>query len=103
MTALPSLLETLEARGVRLSLRLVVDAPAGALDDEARAALAEHRPMILAALGRDALWAELSAWRWGPAVEGAPPGPEEPPIDPRWLHEFNRLNGRAQPAEEPQR
>ncbi|OJW10323.1 MAG: hypothetical protein BGO49_07180 [Planctomycetales bacterium 71-10] len=94
MTALPSLLETLESRGVRLSLRLVVDAPAGALDDEARAALAEHRPMILAKLGRDALWADLSTWRWGPAVEGADPGPEEPSIDPRWLKAFNELTGR---------
>jgi hypothetical protein len=70
-------MESLEARSVKLSLRMVVDAPTGVLDDETLAALAEHKPMILARLGREALWAELSTWRWGPALhlENLPPPP----------------------------
>lgn len=81
---LPTLFETLEARGVGLSLRLVVDAPAGALDDKIRAALAEQKPHILARLGREAEWAELSRQRWGPGHEpsGSPLPPRTGPREP---------------------
>ena len=69
--------------GVTLSLRLVVDAPAGALTPEVRAALVSHKNTLLAFLAcadpgtgaRPILWpprsAELAQWpirwreRWG--------------------------------------
>jgi len=100
MTALPTLMRSLEAKGVRLSLRLVVDAPAGAVDDETRAALAEHKPIILARLGRDALWDSLKDQRWGPAL-GPEPDDGDPLGDPTadWLRELNALVGRPNPPE----
>jgi hypothetical protein len=54
---------------VKLGLRLVVDAPRGAVADELRAALAAHKPHLLARLGRAAQWAALAAQRWGPALD----------------------------------
>ena len=65
---LPELVEALEARGVKLSLRLVVDAPRGVMTDQIKAALAVHKPALLARLGRDALWEHLAAQRWGTAA-----------------------------------
>ena len=64
---LPELMDALEARGVKLSLRLVVDAPRGVVTDQIKTALAAHKPALLARLGRDAQWEALAAQRWGPA------------------------------------
>jgi TubC N-terminal docking domain len=64
---LPDLVNALEAKGVRLSLRLVVDAPRGVMTDQIKTALAAHKPTLLARLGRDAQWEHLAAQRWGPA------------------------------------
>jgi len=74
---LSELVETLEARGVKLSLRLVVDAPRGALTDVVKTALAAHKPALLARLGRDAQWEALATQRWGPALNDPTPG--DPP------------------------
>jgi hypothetical protein len=65
---LPDLIAALDARGVRLSARLVVDAPAGVLTPELRDALAAHKPLLLQRIVRGMVWAELSGWRWGPAL-----------------------------------
>jgi TubC N-terminal docking domain len=64
----------LERLEVKLSLRLVVDAPAGAITPEVKAALADHKPALLARLGREAHWEKLSKERWGPALNDATPG-----------------------------
>ncbi|MHB8763134.1 MAG: TubC N-terminal docking domain-related protein [Deferrisomatales bacterium] len=56
MTAL-ALLRDIEAQGIRLEAqgdRLRVDAPAGALTPELRAALAEHKPELLRVLAAGA-------------------------------------------------
>jgi predicted metal-dependent hydrolase len=50
-----ALLEDLKSQDVRLEVdgeRLVVDAPAGAITDEIRNTLAEHKPMLLKLLER---------------------------------------------------
>ena len=65
---LSELVETLDVRGVKLSLRLMVDAPRGALTDQIKSALAAHKPSLLARLGKQAEWEHLSAQRWGPAL-----------------------------------
>ncbi len=70
---LPELVEALEAGGVKLSLRLVVDAPRGVMTDQIKAALAAHKPTLLARLGRDAQWEYLAAQRWGPALNDSNP------------------------------
>jgi hypothetical protein len=82
---MPELMHACEALGVKLSLRLVVDAPRGALGDEHREALQAHRTALLVHLARREQWAELSPLRWGPAVGDPTPGivVEAPaPIDP---------------------
>ena len=66
---LPDLMNALEARGVRLSLRLVVDAPRGAMTDQIKSALVAHKATLVARLGRDAQWQSLAALRWGPAID----------------------------------
>jgi hypothetical protein len=76
---LTNLTSTLEARGVRLSLRLVVDAPRGAITPELRDALTAHKPLLLHRLGREAAWGVLSAQRWGQAQGDPEPGID---IDP---------------------
>lgn len=63
---LDTLFTQLDAAGAKLSLRVVVDAPAGSVSDEAKAALAEHKPLVLMRLAREAQWASLSRERWGP-------------------------------------
>ena len=65
---LPELVSTLEARDIKLSLRLVVDAPQGAMTDRIKTALAAHKAALLARLGREAQWEQLAAQRWGPAL-----------------------------------
>ncbi len=62
------LVETLDVRGVKLSLRLRVNAPAGVITPEIKAELARHKPSLLARLGKEAEWEHLSAQRWGPAL-----------------------------------
>jgi hypothetical protein len=76
---LPELQSCLDHLGVNLSVRLVVDAPAGAMTPEVKEALATHKPTLLAllALGLPAVhpdWDRLSRERWGPAVGDPDPG-----------------------------
>jgi hypothetical protein len=73
------LLHALDDRGVRLSLRLVVDAPRGALTDELRSALVAHKPNLLARLGKQAEWEYLSTLRWGPALGERPEATDDHP------------------------
>jgi TubC N-terminal docking domain len=70
----PDLIASIDARGVRLSARLGVDAPAGSMTPELRDALAEHRALLLQRLVREMAWAELSPLRWGDAVGDPTPG-----------------------------
>jgi hypothetical protein len=72
------LLAALDAQDVHLSARLVVDAPAGALTPELREALTAHKPLLLQRVVRELVWAELSLWRWGPAVGDPTPGIDNP-------------------------
>jgi hypothetical protein len=71
---LAELTAALDAQGVRLPARLVVDAPAGVLTAELHDALAAHKPLLLQRVVREMVWAELSTWRWGsaPTDDGAP-------------------------------
>jgi hypothetical protein len=76
---LPELQTCLERLGVKLSLRLVVDAPAGVMTPEVKHALATHKPALLAmlAVGSPPVrpdWDRLSRERWGPAVGDSAPG-----------------------------
>lgn len=71
---LPELTEALDALGVRLSVRLVVDAPRGVLTPEIRDALAVHKPLLLLRLSREAQWETLCHERWGPAIGDPTPG-----------------------------
>lgn len=75
MTA-AELLAMLDSRGIRLSARLVVDAPGGTLTPELREALAVHKPLLLQRVVREMVWAELSTWRWGGSDEA--PGIDNP-------------------------
>jgi hypothetical protein len=50
------------------------DAFRGALRAEHREALQAHRTALLVHLARREQWAELSSWRWGPAVGDPTPG-----------------------------
>jgi hypothetical protein len=72
--SLPELALILAERGIGLTLRLVVDAPRGALTPDVRDALEEHKPMLLMGLARQAQWDALKDQRWGPAVEDPTPG-----------------------------
>src|SRR5438094_489955 len=74
---LADLLVALNARGIKLTLRLVVDAPRGVMTQELRNALAAYRPSLLARLGREAEWEYLAALRWGPARENGPEATED--------------------------
>jgi hypothetical protein len=76
---LPELQSCLERLGVKLSLRLVVDAPAGAMTPEVKEALATHKPSLLVLLtsGSPTVrpdWERLSKERWGPAIGDPTPG-----------------------------
>jgi hypothetical protein len=70
---LPDLISALDSLGVRLSARLVVDAPKGALYPELRDALADHKALLLQRVVRELVWAELSTLRWGPAARDPTP------------------------------
>lgn len=65
---LADLVTAVEASGIRLSLRLVVDAPAGIVGPEIRDALRQHKPHLLVRLASEAQWQASRATRWGPAV-----------------------------------
>jgi hypothetical protein len=65
---LPELKSWLDGLGVKLSLRLRVDAPAGVITPEVKAELERHKPSLLARLGKEAEWEHLSVQRWGPAL-----------------------------------
>ena len=62
---LPELQSHLDRLGVRLSVRLVVDAPARAITPEVKEALATHKPALLARLTNGPL---LPRSRLGAAV-----------------------------------
>jgi hypothetical protein len=71
---LAELMHALDDLGVRLSARLVVDAPVGALTPEMRDALSDHRALLLQRVVREMVWSELCTIRWGPAVGDPEPG-----------------------------
>jgi hypothetical protein len=65
----------MDSLGVRLSIRLAVDAPRGVLTPELVDALTEHKALLLTRLAREAQWVALSTQRWGPALtDGWHPG-----------------------------
>jgi hypothetical protein len=63
---LTDLITTLDALDVRLSARLVVDAPAGALSPELRDALAGYKPLLLEQVVREMARPEPPTRREGP-------------------------------------
>lgn len=68
----PELCERLRGSGARFGLKLVVEG--AALDDETRAALAEHKPLVVARVASAMQRAALDAWDWGSQPgNGAPP------------------------------
>jgi hypothetical protein len=71
---LPDLAATLDDLGVRLSVRLVVDAPRGVLSEEIKTALSAHKVLVLQRVVRELVWAELSTCRWGPVAADPTPG-----------------------------
>ncbi len=80
---LPTLLARLEAAGVELTLHLDVIGPDDALTDHLVEVIRAHKPLLLSHLARQALWAELSSWRWGPALNAPEPGIDSRgPTDP---------------------
>jgi hypothetical protein len=104
---LPELTTTLEALGVRLSARLVVDAPSGALTPELRDALAVHKALLLERVARELVWEELSLKRWGPAADDPTPGidstgparrglPPEAALDPYAIAEREAIRAEAE-------
>src|SRR6516165_3448036 len=95
---LPEVIAALDDRGVKLSLRLVVDAPRGAMTDELRRALAEHKPSLLARLGRAAQWEYLSTLRWGPALSDQPDAADDHP-DPYAIAERRSVQDGCSPPE----
>src|SRR5947208_300012 len=72
--SLPNMLATLDTLGINLSVRLVVDAPAGVVTPEIRDALSAYKVLLLERVVREMRWAELSLLRWGPAVGDPEPG-----------------------------
>jgi hypothetical protein len=104
---LDDLTATLDTLGVRLSARLVVDAPYGVLTPEIKSALSAHKPALLARLaaGGDEAdvqsrpsWDELSRWRWGPAIDAPTPGIIiDRPDRVRMLDAFRAAHGAPDP------
>ena len=92
---LPDLQTSLERLGVKLSLRLVVDAPAGAMTPEVKEALATHKSTLLALL----VGAYTSP---DPSTPGWPPRPGELstwpiPWHERWVELANGLQDAGVP------
>ena len=71
---LAELIPALDALGVGLSVRLVVDAPRGALNQELRDALATYKTLLMQQVVRELVWEELSTRRWGSARDDPEPG-----------------------------
>jgi hypothetical protein len=93
---LPELLEALDARAVKLALRLVVDAPEGVMTQELRNALATYKPSLLARLGRQAEWEYLAAMRWGPAQDNETESAEDG-ADPYTIAEREAIQSESKP------
>ncbi|MGE3819863.1 MAG: hypothetical protein AB7I30_10525 [Isosphaeraceae bacterium] len=75
---LPELLACTEALGIRLEVRLRVDATEGAITPAIRQALVTFRTPLLRHLARETEWEELRVQRWGgagpePGIESAGP------------------------------
>jgi hypothetical protein len=74
---LPELAEHLNANRVRLGLKLSIECPVpGALTPEVKAALAEHKPLIVARVANALQRGELESWGWGTTEDdasGTPP------------------------------
>jgi hypothetical protein len=79
----------LDLLGVRLSLRLVVDSPAGALTPEVRAALVSHKNTLLALLARADPEPGLPSTPWPPRSAELAHWPI--PWRKRWGEEANAL------------
>lgn len=62
--SLPELAGILAERGIKLSLRLVIDAPSGAITTDVGDALEEHKTRIMAALANERRWSDLKVQRW---------------------------------------
>jgi hypothetical protein len=98
---LPDLAEALDAIGVSLSARLVVDAPEGAMTPDLRAALAEHKVLILQRVVREMTWSDLARKRWGNQL--ADPTPDIDIFRPdrdRMLAAVEALQGQRGDADE---
>jgi hypothetical protein len=69
------LAEHLKTHNVRLGLRLTVqcDDAGAVLTPEVKAALAEHKPLLVARVAANLQWSELSAWQWGQGEPGSTP------------------------------
>jgi hypothetical protein len=78
---LPALLDRLASVGVTLAPAVDISGPDEALTPGLLEAIRQHKPFLLSRLAREALWDELSSWRWGPAVGDSTPGPDSPGID----------------------
>lgn len=63
----------LEAHGVRLGLRLQIDAPEGAITPEVKEAFVKHKPLVAARVANRLRWDELKTWQWGSGNTGTPP------------------------------
>jgi hypothetical protein len=91
----PELLDAINVHNIKLELKLVIDAPSGVITDELRCALTEHKPHLLAKLGRDAQWGALSQQRWGPALNPPTRDKESQCLndlnDPRCLHHNDHI------------
>lgn len=69
---LPELLACADALGIRLDLRLVVDAPEQTLTPAVREGLAMYKIPLMVKMARDRQWEVLRVQRWGdPADESA--------------------------------
>ncbi|MEO6807609.1 MAG: hypothetical protein ABI353_00660 [Isosphaeraceae bacterium] len=64
---LPEMADALTERRINLSLRLVIDAPAGSIDADLRQALDEHKAALLVHLANEDRWNVLKDQRWGGA------------------------------------
>jgi TubC N-terminal docking domain len=85
---LPELQSCLDRLGVKLSLRgdrLAVDAPAGVMTEEIKAALAAHKPALLAMLaGLDDRTDPAGPTAGEPSLPDGPAGWGPPPADRGW-------------------
>jgi hypothetical protein len=64
---LADLLTGLESVGIRLRVRLVVEAPLGVVTPQFRAAIEKHKPLLMYRLAQQGACEELATWRWAGA------------------------------------